>query len=45
MKRILRNTVTLLLAAIMLLSAVPAFAVEGVDVRIIVVAPKKLSLT
>jgi len=45
MKRILRNTVTLLLAAIMLLSAVPAFAVEGEDVRIIVVAPKKLSLT
>ena len=44
MKKTMLKFITLLLAAIMLLSAVPAFAVEDGDVRIIVVAPKKLSL-
>ena len=44
MKKTMLKLVTLLLAAIMLLSAVPAFAVEDGEVRIIVVAPKKLSL-
>ncbi|MBQ7092328.1 MAG: Ig-like domain-containing protein, partial [Clostridia bacterium] len=44
MKKTMLKFITLLLAAMMLLSAVPAFAVEDGDVRIIVVAPKKLAL-
>ena len=44
MKKTMLKFITLLLAAIMLLSAAPAFAVEDGDVRIIVVASKKLSL-
>ena len=44
MKKTMLKLITLLLAVTMLLGTVPAFAVEDGDVRIIVVAPKKLTL-